>query len=241
MSLRLLLAAIALSATAAGSMAGEVRQDARAVMELFTSQGCPSCPPADALLTEFAERDDVVALAYHVDYWDYIGWSDSFGSEANSNHQRDYAAARGSSRVFTPQMIVNGEGMTASRRAELTAAVGRSTLPLDVELTLEHEKLEVVVPPDASLGGEAMVWLVSFLDRADVHIDRGENKGKTVAYTQIVTHRQALGMWEPATGARFKLPLAEVLAGPANGAAVLVQYSANGLPARIVGAASFVN
>ena len=241
MSLRLMLAAIALTASTAGGLAGEVRQGPRAVMELFTSQGCPSCPPADALLTEFARRDDVVALAYHVDYWDYIGWSDSFGSEANSDHQRNYAAARGSSRIFTPQMIVNGEEMTASQRGELSAAVAQASLPLTVELRLGHDKLEVIVPPDASLGGEAMVWLVGFLDRADVQIDRGENKGKTVAYTQIVTHRQALGIWEPATGARFKLPLGEVLAAPANGAAVLVQYSDDGLPARIVGAASFLN
>ena len=82
----------------AASVAGEFRQGPKAVLELFTSQGCSSCPPADALLDEMGQRPDVVTLAYHVDYWDYIGWQDTFGAKENSKRQRDYAAAWGSSR-----------------------------------------------------------------------------------------------------------------------------------------------
>ncbi|WP_291830371.1 DUF1223 domain-containing protein, partial [Bosea sp. (in: a-proteobacteria)] len=87
--------------------AGEVRTSPKAVVELFTSQGCSSCPPADALLSELSEHDDLVTLAYHVDYWDYIGWPDSFGAKANSDHQRAYAESWGSARIYTPQLIVN--------------------------------------------------------------------------------------------------------------------------------------
>ena len=85
-----------------------------------------------------------------------------------------------------------------------------------------------------------MVWLVSYLDSADVRIDRGENEGKTIAYTHIVTGRQILGMWEPETGAQLKLPMAEILDAPANGAVIMVQQDKAGLPGPILGAASFL-
>ena len=113
-----LIAGAIVSLTAMGvSQAESVRANPKAVVELFTSQGCSSCPPADALLTSLAEREDVVALAYHVDYWDYIGWEDTFGAKDFSDRQRGYAKSWGSTRIFTPQMVVNGgEGVVGSRR-----------------------------------------------------------------------------------------------------------------------------
>lgn len=221
--------------------AEELKQAPKAVLELFTSQGCSSCPNADALLEELGQRPEVITLAYHVDYWDYIGWPDTFGSRDHSDRQRDYAAAWGSSRIFTPQLIVNGrEGVVASRKNEVEGALGGAALELPVRLNAtDDEMLEVSIPPSAGLG-EAVIWLVSYLDRADVAIDQGENKGKTIAYTQIVTGRQALGLWEPGKGAELKLPLAEVLTEPANGAVILVQEERDGLPGRIIGAASFL-
>jgi hypothetical protein len=220
-------------------VAGEVRQSPKAVLELFTSQGCSSCPTADALLTELGKRPEVIALAYHVDYWDYIGWPDTFGAEQNSNHQRDYAESWGSSRIFTPQLIVNGRrGVVASRKGEVDAALEAAALQLPVRLASSGDMLEVSI--DARPGQkEAMVWLVTFIERAEVEIERGENEGKKLVYTQIVTGRQVLGMWEPETGAQLKLPLAEVLGG-ANGVAILVQEEKDGLPGRILGAASFL-
>lgn len=236
-------ALVALPLLAAPTLAGDIKQTPRAVLELFTSQGCSSCPEADALLLELDARDELIALAYHVDYWDYIGWPDTFGSEAYSDRQRDYAAAWGSSRIFTPQLIVNGrEGLVGSRRAEVEAAIGKAVLDLPVELTqTDKGMLMVDIPPDPAITGEAVVWLVSFIDRAEVAIERGENTGKTIPYVQIVTGRQALGMWEPATGAALKLPLAELVTEPATGAAILVQQEADGLPGRILGAASIEN
>lgn len=220
--------------------AGEIRQSPKAVVELFTSQGCSSCPAADAHLTELAKQPEIIALAYHVDYWDYIGWPDTFGAAAYSDHQRGYAESWGSSRIFTPQMVVNGsEGVVGSRQQEVGIAIQNAVLELPVELATYGNMLKISIGPKEGLR-EAVVWLVTFIERADVAIERGENEGKTITYTQIVTSRQVLGMWEPATGAKLKLPLAEVLSEPANGAAILVQEDRNGLPGRIIGAASFL-
>ena len=222
--------------------AGELKQGPKAVLELFTSQGCSSCPKADALLTELGQRPEVIALAYHVDYWDYIGWPDTFGNKDHSDRQRAYATAWGSSRIFTPQLIVNGtEGVVASRKDEVEGVLGTALLELPITLIASDDMLEVSIPPAAALGdAEAVIWLVSYLDRADVAIERGENTGKTIGYTHIVMGRQALGMWEPGSGAHLKLPLAEVLAEPANGAVILVQQERDGRPGRILGAASFL-
>ena len=113
-----------------------------------------------------------------------------------------------------------------------------ATLQLPVTLENSGDMLEISIPGRAGLE-EAMVWLVSFLDRAEVTIERGENQGKSIAYTQIVTGRQVLGMWEPQGGARLRLPLDEVLGESANGVVILVQQEKNGLPGPILGAASF--
>jgi hypothetical protein len=223
------------------SSAAELRKGPKAVLELFTSQGCSSCPAADALLDELSHRSDIVALAYHVDYWDYIGWPDTFGAKANSDRQRDYAEGFGSSRIFTPQLVVNGRGsVVASREGEVDAALASAALPVAIDLEIGDDgMLEISVPPEAG-NREAVMWLVTFVDRAEVEIERGENKGKTVAYTQIVTNRQVLGMWESATGTEMRLPIGELLDAPANGIAVLIQEERNGMPGPILGAASYV-
>ena len=133
----LLLALAANIAGAGAAWTAPLHIQPKAVVELFTSQGCASCPPADALLTALSERDDVVALAYHVDYWDYVGWKDTFGQEAYSDRQRAYAKSWGSSRIYTPQMVVNGaRAVVGSRRAEVQHALGSASLPLAKDLTL---------------------------------------------------------------------------------------------------------
>jgi len=221
------------------SGAEAIHLEPKAVVELFTSQGCSSCPPADALLTSLAESDEVVALAYHVDYWDYVGWKDTFAHEAYSDRQRAYAKSWGSSRIYTPQVVVNGaKAIVGSRRNEVQDAVDQAALPLAMHVTLTDTMLKVSVPPDPSLA-DAVIWLVTFVDRADVKIESGENAGKSMVYTQVVTGRQILGMWESDTGAELKLPLSEVLATPNTGLAVLVQQERNGLPGPILSAASY--
>jgi hypothetical protein len=238
---RILFAAIIALALGVPAGASEVRHGARAVVELFTSQGCSSCPAADALLRELGDKPEIVALAYHVDYWDYIGWPDTFGTAANSDRQRAYAQGWGSARIFTPQMIVNGkQGVVGSRRQEVEAAIDRAELVLPVTLATDGDMLKISIDGQAGLD-EAVVWLVTFIDGAEVAIDKGENEGKTFAYTKIVTGRQALGMWEPGSGAQLKLPLSEVLDSRSDGIAVLVQPEEGGRPGPILGAASFLD
>lgn len=219
--------------------AGPLRESPKVVVELFTSQGCSSCPPADALLTSLAERDDIVALAYHVDYWDYIGWEDTFGEKGFSDRQRGYAKSLGSSRIFTPQMVINGtEGVVGSRRDDVHDAVTSAQLPLPLSLRVEQDMLKVTVPADATLDN-ASIWLVRYLDRADVLIEKGENAGKTMVYTQVVVDRQVIGLWESATGAEIKLPLDQFGTDDNGGVAILVQGERNGVPGPILGAAAY--
>ena len=176
-----LLSTLIACAALSSALGGEVKENPSAVLELFTSQGCSSCPAADALLSELSQRPEFIGLAYHIDYWDYIGWPDTFGHEKNSDHQRSYATAWGSSRIFTPQLVVNGrEGVVGSRRNEVVNAAGEAALPLPVALSSQNDMLEISIPPDAAVG-PAVVWLVSVLDRADGRIERGENDGKTIA------------------------------------------------------------
>jgi hypothetical protein len=216
-----------------------LRLNPRAVVELFTSQGCSSCPPADALLTELSGRDDIVALAYHVDYWDYIGWADTFGAEDNSERQRAYAARWGSSRIYTPQMVINGQkDVVASRQGEVWKALEHSELLLPVTLSASNDMITISL--DGREGHEAaMIWLVTYRDAAEVAIERGENGGKSILYSHIVTGRQPLGVWDPDTGAEIRMPLAEVLSSQSNGVAVIVQEEHDGLPGAIIGAALY--
>jgi hypothetical protein len=241
MLFRPFLCAVALLALGLPASAGEFRQGPKAVLELFTSQGCSSCPVADALLEEMGKRADVVTLAYHVDYWDYIGWKDTFGDKENSKRQRDYAAAWGSSRIFTPQLVVNGEyGVVGNKRDKVDAALATTAMPLEVKLTpASDDTVDVEIAGRNDGTADAVVWLVTYRDRAEVDIDRGENQGRKIAYTHIVTGRQVLGMWDPRQGAALKLPLDDVLTGDADGAAILVQQDKDGLPGPILGAASF--
>lgn len=223
----------------ASAQSEELRTSPIAVLELFTSQGCASCPPADKLLAELKERKDLVVLAYHVDYWDYIGWADTFGSQANSDFQRAYAASWGKNRIYTPQLVVNGAvDVVGSRRAEVEDAIGEAALPLRVRMAYDDGILEIGV--NAAIGlPESSIWLVTYRSQAKVDIERGENRGHSLSYVQIVTSRQVLGMWDPATGADLKLQLSDVFSGDSDGVAVIVQQQYNGLPGPILGAAMF--
>jgi hypothetical protein len=231
-----LAAAMVVPATAAA----EVKSGAKAVLELFTSQGCSSCPPADAMLKSMQDRSDLITLAYHVDYWDYIGWSDTFGAKANTERQRDYAAAWSSNNIYTPELVVNGrKDVVGSNKGDIDGAIGASSLTIPVALKSENAMLDVSI--DGKPGeAESGVWLITFIDRAQVNVERGENAGHKLDYTQVVTGRHILGMWDPETGAHLKLPLDEILTGASNGAVILVQGEKNGLPGPIMGAASFV-
>ncbi|WGV17107.1 DUF1223 domain-containing protein [Fuscovulum ytuae] len=193
----LALAVPALAEEAAGTGSPEVRQPV--LVELYTSQGCASCPPADEFLAELAAHEEVIPLALHVDYWDYIGWEDSFAQAAFTERQKSYARAIKSRMIYTPQMIVGGidrvEGNTPDAVVRLIGkhlAVTRT-----VHLTLERRGDQVVIRAVAEppLSGGAEVQLVRYVPEAVVEIARGENAGKTVTYHNIVTEWTKLADW----------------------------------------------
>lgn len=162
------------------------------VVELFTAQGCSACPPADAFLAQLAARDDVLALSLHVDYWDYIGWADTFAAAGHSARQRGYAAATGSRMVYTPQIIVNGtEHVVGTRFREVIdfidkhrAAAGSGvSVQLRRKDDMVHLEAEATRPHEAPL----VVLLARYIPEATVSIARGENAGRVLTYTNVVT------------------------------------------------------
>lgn len=173
------------------------------VVELFTSQGCSACPPADRFLAQLADRDDVIALALHVDYWDYLGWTDTFASPAFSKRQKDYGRAAGARSVYTPQMIVGGVDPVVGTRPMEVADLLRahSASPAAVTIKLDRTGADVMISAVASppLAAPAEVQVVRYTPRTSVQIKRGENTGKTVVYANIVTEWRVIGTWDGQT------------------------------------------
>ena len=204
------------------TLAADVTARPVAVVELFTSQGCNSCPPADRFLGELAQRDDVIALSLHVDYWDYLGWKDSFASKATTARQHAYARALGERGVYTPQMVVGGMAHAiGSDAAAVNRLFEKAKQTATLALIVEREGANMAVRlPAASVPKGAVVWLVEFDARHDVPIARGENSGKTISYHNVVRRLEKLASWD-GTAQRLTLPPA-----PANrngGCAVLIQ------------------
>lgn len=170
------------------------------VVELFTSQGCSSCPPADAMLAEINTRSDVIAIALHVDYWDYIGWKDSFGDPAHTQRQRAYAAAAGQRSIYTPELVVNGTddivGAQAMKLAE--AITAHAMKPQMVSLSAVRIGSDVQVSATAlgALEGPFDVHVVGVRPSAEQKITRGENKGKTIIYSNIAHSWTVAGTWD---------------------------------------------
>ena len=181
-----------------------VLADGPVVVELFTSQGCAACPPADGLMRQLAERDDVIALALHVDYWDYIGWADTFAQPAFTARQHGYGHAVGSSVVYTPQMIIGGSdfvvGYQPMEVADLIVAHMAQPDPVDVAVTEEGGGWQVVAA--WTTGGDApsmVVQIVTYQPHEEVHIAHGENAGHTMEYHNVVTSWQIVGEWSGAS------------------------------------------
>jgi hypothetical protein len=192
---------LAMSAMVFGLTGPAAAQSAKApiVVELYTSQGCSSCPPADAILGELAGRKDLIALALHVDYWDYIGWKDTFADHAYAQRQRAYARAAGEKMIYTPQMVVNGEARLAgSNRSELAAALKAKPDAAAPVLTLGRNgsRLSILATSQAALPQGTFVQLVRYIPAASVEVTRGENAGRTIEYNNIVTEWQKLGLWD---------------------------------------------
>ncbi len=178
-------------------------QRAISVIELFTSQGCSSCPTADALLRSYAERPDIVALSLPVDYWDYLGWKDTLASPKFTSRQRGYADARGDGRVYTPQMVVNGlVHAIGSSRVEVDRAIAETTETLKgdrIEIAARSDGKTITIEagaiPPTSRMTNGTIWLAVVQPSVEVEIERGENRGKKVTYANVVRDLTAVGMW----------------------------------------------
>ena len=181
-------------------------QQAPIVVELFTSQGCSSCPPADAFLTELAhKRADVLPLAFHVTYWDYLGWKDPYSLDAATTRQRAYARHLGAEGIYTPQMVVDGTtGFVGSSRPDGMAAIaGAAHKTVPVGVTREGQMLLITVGAGA---GQADVLLVGFDPNHQTPIGRGENSGRTLTETNIVRSLTPIGSWTGSALALRQMP-----------------------------------
>jgi len=197
------------------------------VVELFTSQGCSSCPPADALLTDLAKRNDVLALSLHVDYWDYIGWKDPFADPANTQRQRAYARQFGLGYVYTPQMVVDGRAqMTGSNRPAVLRGIDRAkdASGLAVGLKRDGDTISVSLP-NGGTDGTAAVYAVLF-DREHVtDVRRGENRGRKLAYSNVVRDMERVATWR---GEALTLPLNGLPTGGRDACAIIIQSERTG-------------
>lgn len=177
-----------------------VAQSSPVVVELFTSQGCSSCPPADDYMARLADRDDVIALALHVDYWDYLGWADSFGQAAFTDRQKKYARANGDRTIYTPQLIVDGidrvQGVRPMLMADLVGAHRDRLRAVRIGMDRAEGRLTIRLSAEPPLDHAAVVQLVRYLPRAQVTIERGENAGRSVTYHNIVTLWDTLAQWD---------------------------------------------
>ena len=226
------------------SIAAFVSADARGgerltVVELFTSQGCSSCPPADEYLGALSEREDVLPLSLHVDYWDYIGWKDPFADAAYTERQRQYQKHFNARYVYTPQMVIHGAYQAVgSKRGEVEERIksARALPGLDVGLAREAGGLAIRVGAAGGSGvaaESASVWLVAFDERHQTEVARGENKGRTIVNRNVVRRFDLVGTWN---GGAVVLRAPDPAAGSSGGqgVAVLVQSQSDG---KILGAA----
>jgi hypothetical protein len=188
-----------------------------AVVELFTSQGCSSCPPADKLLAELAERPGIVALSYSVDYWNYLGWHDTLSSAANSARQQEYAQARGDGRVYTPQVVVDGiTHVNGSDEKAIGQAIGDASARLasvkaSVSMRADGNTLviDVGAAPEQSYTRAATIWLAIAKEQETVAITRGENRGRSLSYHHPVRELSPVGMWK-GEAMTLRLPLKDL-------------------------------
>jgi hypothetical protein len=217
--------------------------DPRAVVELFTSQGCSSCPPADRIVGELAKDPNVIALSMPIDYWDYLGWKDTLADSRFSARQKAYSHMRGDRDVYTPQAIVNGAThVIGSDRARIEGAINDTgktdkVMSVPVTMTLSGKQLTVSVAPGkegAPAHGE--VWLCSISKSVPISISRGENRGREIVYHNVVRNLLKVGDFNGSAGS-WTVPLDSVMRDGIDAAAVLVQDGSRDKPGPMLGAA----
>lgn len=205
------------------------------VVELYTSQGCSSCPPADKYLGELARRRDVLALAFHVDYWNYIGWQDPFSSAAATARQQDYGRFFDLRAVYTPQMVIDGTTHeVGSDRGAVASAIKNAVRAQKIPVTLLNDESGFRVHiGEGEPGTRARVLFVEFEPEAVTDVQRGENAGKQLVEYNIVESWEVIGTWD---GSATEIALPHGDEYQASACAVIVQEDPVGT---IYGAAAF--
>jgi hypothetical protein len=223
-------------------------EEPRAVIELFTSQGCSSCPAADKLLGELSRDPSLVTLSLPVDYWDYLGWKDTLALHGHSDRERAYADTRGDREVYTPQVVINGIAhVLGSDKAAIEKAIAqtRSTatpLTLPVSVTVAGGKVSVSVPAANGEQQSAEVWLCPITGKTQVEVGRGENRGRMLMYYNVVRRWVKLGDWN-GKAQTFSLPVADLADAvfeikDVDKIAVIVQSGVTTKPGLMLGAAT---
>jgi len=224
-----------------GVIASACASETRAVLELFTSQGCDSCPAADKLLGELSKEPTLITMTAAVDYWDYLGWKDTLALAGHGNRQRAYARVRGDRDVFTPQMIVNGAAQAlGSDSAQIERAIGQtrrsaSTLSVPIKVAVVDGKLTINVQAGKVPTEKSEVWLCPMSKLVPVTITRGENKGKSITYHNVVRRWIKVGEWN-GTAATWTVPVADFKVSAVDQVAVIIQQGTAAAPGLMLAA-----
>jgi hypothetical protein len=209
------------------------------IVELFTSQGCSSCPPADAYLQTLLGKPGIIPLSYHVDYWDYLGWRDTLGNADYSQRQYDYASSRGDKNVYTPQTVINGrEHFVGSQKSMVSGGIASAqanTAADWIDVSMTENKTDVMIEIGAgSASAEATLWLMAYAPAVSVEIKKGENAGNTITYNNVVRKMVPAGMWH-GEKASLVLPRSSVIPEDCKGWVALLQ---TGKVGPVIGAAT---
>jgi len=218
--------------------------DPRAVIELFTSQGCSSCPPADKIMGELAKDPSIIAMSMPIDYWDYLGWKDTLADARFSARQKAYSKMRGDREVYTPQAIINGSAhVIGSDRANIEGAIGATrkedgVMSIPVTMTQSGKQLNVSVAAagNGAAATHGEVWICSISKAVPISIGRGENRGKEITYYNVVRSLVKLGDWNGTSGS-WTVPIDKVAHEGIDAAVVYVQDGSGDKPGPMLGAA----
>jgi hypothetical protein len=232
--------ALAVVAVCSTSSASSVLAEPRAIVELFTSQGCSSCPAADKLLGELANDPALIAISLSIDVWDYLGWKDTLADPRNTARWQGYAKSRGDRERYTPQVVVNGAAHAlGSDRSAIEKAIAKSrqneaVMSVPVKASRSGDGLTIALPEGAPAAAATVsVW--GLAKAVTVMITRGENKGRTVTYHNVVRRWVNLGAWNAATN-RWTVPLRDLAGDGIESAVVLVQTGTAEKPSKMLGA-----
>ena len=218
--------------------------DPRAVVELFTSQGCSSCPPADKLMGELAKDPSIIALSMPIDYWDYLGWKDTLADSRFTARQKAYSKVRGDREVYTPQAVINGEThVIGSDRAGIESAIGttrKSDEVMSVPVTMTQAGKQITVSVAAAskthTATHGEVWLCGVSKAVPISIGRGENRGRELTYYNVVRNLLKVGDWN-GTADSWTVPLENITGKDVDAAVVYVQDGNRDRPGPMLGAA----